>query len=187
MPHTKTLPSQIWTVGHSSRTWDEFLALLESQAIRFVVDVRRFAGSRKHPQFGQERLEESLEEAGIGYLKVEELGGRRKPNSESTNTIWRNPSFRAYADYMATPEYQVGRERLLKEASERRTAILCSEAVWWRCHRSMIADDLKVSGVQVLHIMAATKTVEHPFTSAASVHEGQLVYGPGQPDSANKD
>ncbi|MAL99221.1 MAG: hypothetical protein CL583_12335 [Alteromonadaceae bacterium] len=172
------MPSTLWTLGHSSRSWEEFLQLLKSQTIEFVVDVRRFAGSRKHPQFGQDELADRLAEAGVGYLMVEELGGRRKPDPDSANTIWRHPSFRAYADHMETAEYQAGRERLLEKARKHRTAVMCSEAVWWRCHRSMIADDLKIAGVQVLHIMSPTKTVEHPFTAPASEQHGDLVYGP---------
>lgn len=175
--NTQPLPVTVWTVGHSSRTWDEFLALLQSQAIEFVVDVRRFAGSRKHPQYSQDHFEHLLAEAGIGYLMVEELGGRRKPNENSSNTIWRHPSFRGYADHMETPLYKAGRERLLSKAREHRTTMVCSEAVWWRCHRSMIADDLKSRGSQVLHIMSATKVVEHPFTAPASIRDGKLVYG----------
>lgn len=172
------LPSMIWTIGHSSRDWEEFLRLLQSQSMELVVDVRRFAGSRKNPQFGSDRLSLALLAAGLSYLAIPELGGRRVVNPDSVNTIWRNPSFRAYADHMQTPEYRRGRERLLAAALTQRTAIMCAEAVWWRCHRSLIADDLKVAGVRVLHIMASGKLVEHPFTSAASVYGGRLVYGP---------
>lgn len=177
---SQTLPTTIWTVGHSSRSWDEFLALLQSQSIEFVVDVRRFAGSRKHPQFGQDQFEHLLAEAGIGYLMVEELGGRRKPNGNTHNTVWSHPSFRGYADHMETPLYATGRERLLEKARKHQTTMVCSEAVWWRCHRSMVADDLKSRGVQVLHIMSATKVVEHPYTAPASIEDGNLVYGPDQ-------
>ena len=172
------LPTRIWTIGHSSRPWEDFLALLESQSIELVADVRRFAGSRKHPQFSAERLPQLLAEAGIAYRPIPELGGRRKPSSTSTNTIWRNAAFRAYADHMATDEYQSGRRQLLEYAGRQRTAILCSEAVWWRCHRSMIADDLKAAGITVLHIMAANKATEHPYTAAASIRKGRLFYGP---------
>ena len=177
-PPTGPLPSELWTLGHSSRTWEEFLALLQSQSIAYVVDVRRFAGSRKYPQFGQDQLAPALAAENIGYRMIEELGGRRKPRDDSPNTLWRHPSFRAYADHMTTAEYRDGRAQLLQQACDRRTAVLCSEAVWWRCHRSMIADDLKAAGVQVLHIMSATKTVEHPYTAPASVENGMLRYGP---------
>lgn len=169
---------QIWTLGHSNRSWEGFLALLRSQRIEQVVDVRRFPGSRKHPQFGQEELPRHLAEADIAYLRIEELGGRRKGNPESTHTVWRNPAFRAYADYMDTDDYRRGRANLLELAADRRTAIMCSEAVWWRCHRSMIADDLKSAGHCVLHIMSPTQVVEHPYTAAARVVDGKLVYGP---------
>lgn len=172
------LPAVVWTIGHSSRDWQEFLALLHSQSIELLVDVRRFAGSRKNPQFGSDRLPVALATAGLEYLAIPELGGRRAAHADSINTIWRNPSFRAYADHMQTPEYRHGREQLLAAALAQRTAIMCAEAVWWRCHRSLIADDLKVMGVPVLHIMGPGKLVEHPFTSAASVYDGKLVYGP---------
>src|SRR5690606_20533174 len=170
---------KIWTVGHSSRSWDEFLALLQSHAIELVADVRRFAGSRKHPQFGRDQFELSLRAVGIHYVAIDALGGRRKPRPDSPNTIWRNPSFRGYADYMATPEYRAGRDQLIQLAKKQRVTMLCSEAVWWRCHRSMIADDLKASGICVLHIMAENKSVEHPFTAPASIQGGRLVYGSG--------
>jgi uncharacterized protein (DUF488 family) len=172
-------PSIVWTIGHSSRAWPEFLALLQAQSIEMIVDVRRFAGSRRNPQFGMDRLPPALAAEGIAYLAIPELGGRRAAHADSVNTIWRNPSFRAYADHMQTPEYRHGREQLLAAALAQRAAIMCAEAVWWRCHRSLIADDLKVMGVLVLHIMGPGKPVEHPFTSAASVYDGKLVYGPG--------
>jgi|SRR5690606_30647945 len=171
-------PPVIWTVGHSSRSWQEFLALLAPCPIELIVDVRRFAGSRKHPQFGMECLPQGLAAAGIDYLPIAELGGRRTPRADSANTIWRSTAFRAYADHMETDEYRRGRKRLLAAAAAQRTAILCAEAVWWRCHRSMIADDLKAAGIRVLHIMGPGKTVEHPYTAAATVRDGRLVYGP---------
>jgi len=171
---------RVWTLGHSNRGWEEFRALLRSQRIEQVADVRRFAGSRKHPWFGKDELPRRLAEAGVGYARIEELGGRRKPDPASRNTVWRNPAFRAYADHMGSDEYRRGRARLLHAAARGRTAILCSEAVWWRCHRSMIADDLKAAGVCVLHIMSPTKVVEHPYTAAAHVVEGRLEYGPAR-------
>ena len=166
----------LWTIGHSSRTWDEFLALLRSQSIEVVADVRRHAGSRKHPQFGPEQLPAALRNAAIEYTALPELGGRRKPVPGSPNTAWRNSSFQGYADHMASEEYARGRELLLKCARQKRTAILCSEAVWWRCHRALIADDFKAAGALVLHIMSPTKVTEHPFTSAATVEDGEVRY-----------
>ena len=168
----------IWTIGHSSRSWEEFLALLQAQSIEALVDVRRFAGSRRYPQFGPDRLPPALAAAGISYLPIAELGGRRKASAASSNTIWRNLAFRAYADHMQTEEYLRGRERLLQRATEQRTVIMCSEAVWWRCHRALIADDLKAMGLRVLHIVSGRSVVEHPFTTAARIRNGRLFYGP---------
>lgn len=173
------LPPAVWTIGHSTRDWQEFLGLLQAQSIDLLVDVRRFAGSRRNPQYGADRLSLALAEAGLDYLAIAELGGRRAVSPDSVNTVWRNPSFRAYADHMQTLEYRHGRQQLLAAASAQRTVIMCAEAVWWRCHRALIADDLMVMGVQVLHILGVGKLVEHPVTSAASVVGGQLRYGPG--------
>jgi len=170
----------LWTVGHSSRPWEEFLRLLRPERIDVIADVRRHAGSRKHPQYGPDEFPALLTAAGLGYAPLPELGGRRRPRRDSPNTVWRNPSFRGYADHMATEEYARGRTRLLNAAGELRTAMLCSEAVWWRCHRALIADDLKAAGVRVLHIMAPGRTTEHPYTAAASVHGGILAYGPAR-------
>ena len=133
----------LWTVGHSSRSWDEFLALLMPEQIEVVADVRRHAGSLKHPQYGPDQFPAGLAAAGIAYLPFPELGGRRRPRPDSPNTVWRNPSFQGYADHMASEEYARGRMRLIDIASKQRTTLLCSEAVWWRCHRALIADDLK--------------------------------------------
>ncbi len=174
----------VWTVGHSSRSWEEFLALLRPERIERIADVRRHAGSRKHPQFGPEQFPAGLAAAGIDYFPLPELGGRRTPRPDSPNTVWRNLSFRGYADHMASEEYARGRRRLLDAAAERRTAMLCSEAVWWRCHRSMIADDLKAAGATVLHIMAPGKVTEHPYTAAAAVEHGVLSYPEPEPGVA---
>ena len=168
----------VWTIGHSSRPWEEFLALLKPEQIEVVADVRRHAGSRKHPQYGPEQLPAGLAAAGIEYVSIPELGGRRRPQPDSPNTIWRNPSFQGYADHMNSEEYARGIERLLRIAVGQRAALLCSEAVWWRCHRALIADDLKAAGARVLHIMAPGKTTEHPYTAAATVENGRLRYGP---------
>ena len=174
----------VWTVGHSSRPWEEFLALLRPERIEAVADVRRHAGSYKHPQYGPERLPAGLAAAGIGYEPLPELGGRRRPRPDSPNAVWRNPSFRGYADHMTTEEYARGRGRLLRLAAEKRVALLCSEAVWWRCHRALIADDLKAAGATVLHVMAPGKTAGHPYTAAASVRGGALRYD--DPDAGHE-
>jgi uncharacterized protein (DUF488 family) len=167
---------EFWTIGHSTRSIDEFLAALAAQRISLVVDVRKLPGSRKYPQFNQEELARSLAAAGIGYEWWPELGGRRKGDPESHNTAWRNASFRAYADYMETPEFAAAIERLVERAKSERIAYLCSEAVWWRCHRGLISDYLKVRGHEVRHIQDEKRTEEHPYTSAARVVNGELSY-----------
>ena len=173
------MPITIWTIGHSTRTIDEFLDLLRGPAIELLADVRSYPGSRRYPHFNAEPLAAALAQAGIEYAPFRELGGRRKPKPDSPHTVWRNDSFRGYADYMDTPEFRAGLDRLIETARDKRTAICCSEAVWWRCHRSMIADVLKVEGIQVLHIMEGGKATEHPYTSAAQLVEGRLWYGAG--------
>jgi uncharacterized protein (DUF488 family) len=176
-----TQPLTIWTIGHSNRTWQAFLELLAIHGVHCVVDVRRTPASRKHPHFNQASMEAALREAGLVYQSATELGGRRKPSADSPNTVWRNDAFRAYADFMATEEYRKARTSLLETAAQSPTAILCSEAVWWRCHRSLIADDLKAIGLRVLHVLGPGAAKEHPYTAAASVIEGKLVYGPAAP------
>jgi uncharacterized protein (DUF488 family) len=166
----------LWTIGHSNRSIEDFIALLQSERIEILVDVRQFPSSRTCPQFGEEALRKSLAEAGLGYQHLVELGGRRRARPDSHNVAWRNDSFRGYADYMETPAFADGVERLVTIARERRAAIMCSEAVWWRCHRSLIADYLKVRGAQVRHILSLTKVQKHPYTSAARIIDGRLSY-----------
>lgn len=170
----------VWTIGHSTRAIETLLELLRAQNIELVADVRRHAGSRRHPQFNPESLSASLAAAGIDYAPFPALGGRRKARPDSPHTVWRNLSFRGYADYMDTPAFAGALEHLFERASRQRTAILCAEAVWWRCHRSMIADALKARDVQVLHIMDEHKVEEHPYTAAARVVDGRLRYGAEQ-------
>ncbi|RYZ23577.1 MAG: DUF488 domain-containing protein [Chitinophagaceae bacterium] len=170
---------QIWTIGHSTRSLEEFLGLLHAFSVTQLVDVRHFPGSRKYPHFNQEPLHAGLAAAGIGYEHIVSLGGRRKPDPDSVNTAWRHPNFRGYADYMSSPEFLEGFARLEAMGRQAPTAYMCSEAVWWRCHRSLISDLLKVQGWQVLHILDAGKAKEHPFTAPAQVVDGKLVYGPG--------
>jgi uncharacterized protein (DUF488 family) len=166
----------LWTIGHSNRSLEQFIELLGAQRIQLLADVRRFPGSRRLPHFNQENLSKSLGSAGVEYIHFPELGGRRKALSNSPNTAWRNEAFRGYADFMMTGEFRAGIERLLDLARQKRTAIMCAEALWWQCHRSLIADYLKAAGHKVLHIMG-NKTEEHPFTSAARMVEGKLSYG----------
>ena len=166
----------IWTIGHSTRTIAEFIGLLKSFHIEHLVDVRQFPGSRKFPHFNKENLEPSLCENNIAYLHIEALGGRRKANPDSKNTVWRHPSFRGYADYMETTEFKEAFKKLEALASIQQCAIMCSEAVWWRCHRSMMSDQLKADGWQVIHITDANNQKEHPYTEPAIIKNTKLSY-----------
>ena len=187
---------RIWTIGHSTRTIDEFISLLEENEIKLLVDVRAWPGSKRYPQFNKDALAESLNAHGIRYEHFPELGGKRKSKPDSRNIAWRNASFRGYADYMETEQFQKGIERLLNFAGQGAaawaaaeakhdgweavtpcpTAIMCAEAVWWRCHRSLVADYLKARGVEVLHVLGANKVEPHPYTSAARIVNGELSY-----------
>ena len=166
----------IWTLGHSNLPIEGFLERLECYEIAAIADVRRFPGSRRQPQYSKDVFPSSLTEHGITYRWFEALGGRRRPSPESSNTAWRNTSFRGYADYMGTEEFQRAVEQLLEFAREQRTALMCAEVLWWRCHRALVSDVLRLRGVRVIHILDLGKTVEHPFTSPARVVEGQLTY-----------
>ena len=171
-------PAVVWTIGHSTRSREEFLDLLRGEEIELVADVRRYPASRMHPQFNAEALRQSLADAGMRYEGFPELGGRRAPTAGSANTRWRNAAFRGYADYMETAAFGDALARLMAMAGDARTAIMCAEAPWWRCHRALIADALKARGVEVVHIMAKARLIAHPYTSAASVVAGKLYYGP---------
>ena len=167
----------MWTIGHSTRAIDEFISLLKENETKLLVDVRAWPGSKRYPQFNKDTLAESLNAHGIRYEHFPELGGKRKSKPDSRNTAWRNASFRGYADYMETEQFQKGIERLLDVAAEAGpTAIMCAEAVWWRCHRSLIADYLKARGVEVLHVLGANKVEPHPYTSAARIVNRGLSY-----------
>lgn len=166
----------IWTVGHSTRSIEEFLNLLIVHEIQLLVDIRSFPGSRKYPHFNKERLSVSMNAAGIGYKHMAGLGGRRKPDKDSVNTAWRHPSFRGYADYMNTAEFQEQISILKNLAETKRTAYMCAEAPWWKCHRALVSDFLKVSGWEVLHIMEKGKVTAHPYTSPARPEQGRLFY-----------
>lgn len=167
---------EVWTFGHSTRSLEDLIAALASFEIRVLADVRSFPGSKRHPQFNKENLKASLTEVAIDYQHFPELGGRRRARPDSLNMAWRNESFRGYADYMDTEDFRRGITRLLDVARAHRTAIMCSEAVWWRCHRSLISDYLKVKGIEVNHIMRIGKSEPHPFTSAARIVNGELSY-----------
>jgi uncharacterized protein (DUF488 family) len=167
---------KIWTVGHSTRSAEEFAQILQAHNIEVLVDVRTFPGSRRYPQFNREALSDSLSRLRIKYKHEPRLGGRRTPRPDSHNTAWRNAQFRGYADHMETEEFKSGVRELLELASNARVAVMCAEAVWWRCHRSLISDYLKAERHEVIHILDEKKTEEHPFTSAARLVNGRLSY-----------
>jgi len=169
--------AQIWTIGHSTREIDKFISALEANAIKLIADVRLLPGSKRYPQFNRESLAKSLSEHGIGYEHFPELGGRRKPKPDSRNTAWRNEAFRGYADHMETEGFREGVNRLVDLANKvGPSALMCAEAVWWRCHRALISDFLKARGVEVTHILDVKKTEPHPFTSAARIVNAELSY-----------
>jgi uncharacterized protein (DUF488 family) len=170
-------PLNVWTIGHSTHAAEEFNQIVTTHKIELVADVRAFPSSRRYPQFNKENLTPSLAALDIKYQHLPLLGGRRKPSAQSVNLALKNPSFRAYADYMQTDDFRRGIASLLDLAALHRTAIMCAEALWWRCHRSLIADHLKTQGLRVIHLLSVTKTQDHVYTAAATVRDGKLSYG----------
>ncbi len=168
----------IWTVGHSTRTSHELRSVLMVHNIEVVVDVRRFPGSRRLPQFSTDVLERDLARAAILYRWIPELGGRRRPSPGSTNDAWRHPGFRGYADHIATEEFAVGLNDLLMLASGLRTVIMCAEALWWHCHRRLIADVLTAIGVPVVHLRDQSAGALHELAPPARLTRGRLTYAP---------
>jgi uncharacterized protein (DUF488 family) len=168
----------IWTIGHSTKSLDEFIAMLRSFQIELVADIRRFPGSRRYPHFNKDVLQVSLSENNIDYVHIEKLGGRRKPLKDSHNTGWRVVAFRGYADYMETQDFIDALKDLELLGSKKRVAYMCSEAVWWSCHRALVSDYLKFKGWIVMHIMAPGKAEEHPYTKPAIIKEDKLIYKP---------
>lgn len=176
VPLTAKPSKVLYTVGHSNRTEGEFLALLKAYKIDLLADIRRFTGSSKQPQFQQSNLQKLLLENRIRYCYLKSLGGKRAPDENSLNYKWRNPYFRAYADFMETPAFIDAISLLEELALSHCTAIMCSEAVWWRCHRALISDYLKAHGWQVIHIFGPHRADEHSFTSLANIKNGVLSY-----------
>ena len=168
--------STVWTIGHSTRTADEFRAVLAAYDIELVVDVRRFPGSRRMPQFGKDTLRRDLERHGVFYCWLPSLGGRRRPDPESINIAWRHASFRAYADHIATEEFAAGLFELLMLTNGLRTAVMCSEVLWWRCHRRLIADVLVSLGIQTIHIRDERVAEPHRIAPPGRVVRGVLRY-----------
>lgn len=169
-------PPLVLTIGHSTRTIEEFLRLLQAHEVNAVADIRTIPRSRHNPQFNSDSLPASLKKAGIDYHHMAGLGGLRKTTVASINTGWRNASFRGFADYMQTPEFERALEELVKLANHHRVALMCAEAVPWRCHRSLVADALSVRGIPVEHITSATRRQPHTLTSFAKVHGQQITY-----------
>ena len=166
----------VFTIGHSNRTWEDFLELLRAHRVRRVIDVRSIPRSKHNPQFNRDTLSRKLRAARIGYVHLRKLGGLRHARRDSPNMAWRNSSFRGFADYMQTSEFEAGLHRLMKLAGQKRSAIMCAEAVPWRCHRSLIADALTVRRIQVEDIMSLKRSQVHSLTSFAKVLDSRIIY-----------
>lgn len=173
-----TILNRIYTIGHSTRSAEELVTLLCEHRVTRLADVRRYPGSRRHPHFSRDSLEAALPHHGIGYVHFEDLGGRRRPVHGSPNAAWENEQFRGYADYMATPEFHAAVDRLL--ASDDPTAVMCAEAVPWRCHRNLLADELVRRGVEVIHILAAGSAQPHSLNRIARIERDRVIYPPPQ-------
>jgi len=166
----------IFTIGHSTRTLDALIGLLRAHGVEQVADVRTIPRSRRNPQFNRDNLAAELPRHGIGYQHLPALGGLRHPRADSPNTAWRNDSFRGYADYMSTDAFEAGLDDLLECARARPTAVMCAEAVWWRCHRSLLADALVARGIDVGHITSAREARPHQLNPLARQREGRICY-----------
>jgi uncharacterized protein (DUF488 family) len=173
-------PTTLYTIGHSTHAITEFLAMLQAYRIEVLVDVRTVPKSRHNPQFMRESLRQNLRGAGIEYRHMKSLGGLRRPATDSVNTGWRNASFRGYADYMQTSEFARSLEELIAVARSARAAIMCAEAVPWRCHRSLIGDALLVRGIRVVDIMSAKQSNPHELTPFSRVNGTEITYPAAQ-------
>ena len=173
-----SLPTVVLTVGHSNRPLEEFLHVLRAHRVNLIIDVRKMPGSRRNAQFSRDLLPQALSEAGIGYLHLPGLGGLRRRTPGSPNAGWENASFQGYADYMPTPECASSLEELLEQACGQRAALMCAEAVPWRCHRSLIADALVVRGIAVAHLLSASRAQPHVLRSWAHVDGARVTYPP---------
>lgn len=169
-------PLRVYSIGHSTRSFDEFASLLIGHGVSQVADIRTIPRSRRHPQFERDALAAALGTRGIGDRHLPGLGGLRHPRLDSPNSGWRNESFRGYADYMGTPAFEQALEELLALARLGPTSMMCAEAVWWRCHRGLVADALVLRGVEVLHILSASPPSAHQLNPMARVVDGRLVY-----------
>ncbi|MBA5872651.1 MAG: DUF488 family protein, partial [Nitrospira sp. CR2.1] len=178
-----TPPRRLWTIGHSTRSSEEFLLLLQSHDIQRLIDIRRYPGSRRYPHFHSAALANSLPGAGIWHKEMPTLGGRRTARSDSPNEGWKNASFRGYADYMQTEEFDQALDELIAQGRRERTAIMCAEAVPWRCHRSLVADALVVRDWEVTHLLGGCRVKPHRLTTFALLRDGRLMY-PAPPDQS---
>jgi uncharacterized protein (DUF488 family) len=176
MPARKKTPTSIFTIGHSTRPQEDFIGLLKSHGIQRVIDIRTIPRSRRHPQFSREALASALRAARISYLHIKKLGGLRRAKPNSKNLGWSNASFRGFADYMQTAEFKTGIERAAKLANTKATALMCAEAVPWRCHRSLVADALLVRHFNVEHIVNGPRRQVHKLTKFAKVNGKQITY-----------
>jgi uncharacterized protein (DUF488 family) len=170
----------VFTVGHSTLSIDDFVALLRAYGIETVVDIRTVPRSRRNPQFNADALPQALQAHGLNYVGLPGLGGLRKPSKESPNKGWRNDSFRGYADYMQTPAFADALDELIDISRHKRAAIMCAEAVPWRCHRSLVADALEVRGIPAVEILSRTSHRLHKLTPFAHPHGTSLTYPPPQ-------
>jgi uncharacterized protein (DUF488 family) len=170
----------LYTIGHSTRTAEDFIALLHAHAVIQLADVRTFPMSRRLPHFNRETLAAHLQQHDIAYRHFPTLGGRRRPRPDSINGAWQNDSFRGYADHMASPDFQTGLDELLRYAAAAAatgpTAMMCAESLWWRCHRRLIADALIARGIPVFHIMTTARAEPHELTSFAMVDGTRVTY-----------
>ena len=183
---TLALPAPVLTIGHSNRSLAEFLHQLQAHRVTLVIDVRKMPGSRSNPQFNQETLPHELEEAGIGYVHIPKLGGLRRRSANSPNAGWKNASFQGYADYMLTAEFTEGLQELFDQTQGKRAALMCAEAVPWRCHRSLIADALVVRGITVEHILSASRTQPHTLRDWAHVDGTRITYPPSSENDSTR-
>ncbi|HYZ88521.1 MAG TPA: DUF488 domain-containing protein [Myxococcales bacterium] len=172
-------PNLIHTIGHGNRSFDELVEALRAHGIAQLVDVRSFPGSRRNPQFGREQLQRTLPAAGIAYSWMKDLGGRRTARRDSPNTGWRVVGFRAYADYMETPQFSAALDELIRTARATPTAYMCAERLWWQCHRRLLSDAMTVRGFDVRHILDAHKSDLHKVTDFLRVENGRLLYPEG--------
>lgn len=179
--HPATALLRLWTIGHSTRSSEDFVALLCAHSIERLIDIRRYAGSRRYPHFHADALAKELSKAGLSYEAMPTLGGRRTAHSDSLNRGWKNAGFRGYADYMQTEEFAKALDELRGYGANARTAIMCAEAVPWRCHRSLVADALVACGWEVIHILGPGQVKSHQLTAFATIRAGRLLY-PAPPD-----